>query len=214
MKSIALKGDHREDLGKSANKKLRNSGQVPCVLYGGDELVHFSSFEADFKDLVYTPNSYLVRLNVNGKMHVAILQDVQYHPVSEQILHADFLEVRKDKPITIKVPVRLVGTSPGVREGGKLHLKINKLLVRGLAENLPDFIEVNIDKLMLGKNIRVKQINVSGIELLDTPENSIVSCKITRASRSAEAEELLEGEAAEGEATEGEEGAETNASEE
>lgn len=210
MKSIALKGDLRADLGKSANKKLRSSGMVPCVLYGGNDHVHFSAYEADFKNLVYTPNSYLVRLDVQGKMHVAILQDVQYHPVSEQILHADFLEVEKDKPITIKVPVRLIGDSPGLREGGNLHLKISKLLVRGMSENLPDFIEVDINDLTLGKNICVRDISFKGGDLLDTPENSIISCKITRASLSEEEEEL-EGveEGEEGaEGAEGEEGAE------
>lgn len=193
MKSIALKGDLRTDLGKAANKKLRVQGKVPCVLYGGEDHLHFTAYEADFKNLVYTPNTYLVRLEVGDKMYVSILQDTQFHPVSDQIIHADFLEVKKDKPLTVKIPVNVVGNSPGVREGGKLQVKIKKLTVRGLVDNLPDTIEVNIDKLVIGKNIRVRDIKVKGVDLLDTAENSVVSCVITRASRSAAAGEAVEG---------------------
>lgn len=200
MKSIALKGDPRTDLGKSATKALRKQGMVPCVLYGGDDVTHFSAYEADFKNLVYTPNSYLVRLEVDGKMCVAKLQDIQYHPVSEQILHADFYEVKKDQPISIKVPIRVTGNSPGVREGGKLQVKIRKLLVKGLVDTLPDEIIVNVDTLKLGKSIRVREVNAGGVELLDFPENSVISCNITRASRSAAAggEEEAEAEGGEG----------------
>jgi len=200
MKTIAIKGEKREGLGKSATKQLRKDGKVPCVIYGGSENVNFSVYEADFANLVYTPNSYLVRLEIEGNRKMAILQDMQFHPVSEAIRHADFMEVSADKPITTTVPVKLVGNSPGVMAGGNIQLKINKLAVRGMYNNLPDEIVVDINSLELGKSIRVREISVENLELLDTPENSVVSCKVTRAAKSLEDEEL-EGE-------EGEEGAE------
>lgn len=185
MKTIALKGDLREGLGKSATKAVRAEGMVPCVLYGSGENVHFTIYEADFKNLVYTPNTYLVRLDVNGNQVIAKLHDIQFHPVSEAILHADFYELDLNNPVTLKLPIKVVGNSPGVRAGGKLQVKIRKLLVKGLIQDLPDFIEVNIDSLQIGKSVRVKNLSVPNVELLDTPENSVVSVVVTRAARSA-----------------------------
>ncbi|MCB9245131.1 MAG: 50S ribosomal protein L25 [Flavobacteriales bacterium] len=187
MKTIALKGEMRSDLGKRANKEIRRRGLVPCVLYGSGENLNFSVYEADFKPLVYTPDTYLVRLDVEGKQVMAKLQDIQYHPVSEAIIHADFLAIQLDKPLQIHVPVRITGNSPGVRAGGKLNVKMRKLNVLGLIKDLPSFVEVSIDNLELGKNIRVKDIDLGGLTALDTPENSVVSVDVTRASRSAAA---------------------------
>ncbi|MBI1306492.1 MAG: 50S ribosomal protein L25 [Bacteroidetes bacterium] len=185
MKTIALKGELRGSLGKAANKQLRAKGMTPCVLYGAGDNVHFALYEADFKNLVYTPNTYLVRLDTGGNQVIAKLQDIQYHPVSEAILHADFYAIDLSNPQVLQLPIQVVGNSPGVRAGGKLRTKIKKLTVKGLIQDMPDFIEVNIDKLQLGKSVRVKDLSVENIELLDTPENSIVSVVITRASRSA-----------------------------
>jgi large subunit ribosomal protein L25 len=201
MKTIALKGESRTALGKAANKKIRAKGMTPCVMYGGgSENTHFSVYEADFKNLVYTPNTYLVRVDVDGVQKIAKLQDIQYHPVSEAILHADFLELDLSQPITLQIPINVVGNSIGVRAGGKLQIKMRKLLVNGLVQDLPDAIDVNIDKLAIGKSVRVRDIKVEGFTLLDTPENSVVSVVVTRASKSAASEE--EGEETEEEGTE------------
>jgi large subunit ribosomal protein L25 len=189
MKVIALKGDAREGLGKSATKKVRSEGKVPCVIYGKGENHHFSVYQADFKNLIYTPNTYLVQVSVGDVVKLAKVQELQYHPVSEDILHADFYEVDGDSPVSIAVPVKVVGNSPGVRAGGKLQLKIKKLNVLGLIGDLPEFIEVNIDELEIGKSVKVGEISVDKLTLLDSDNNSIVSCIVTRAAKSAGLEE-------------------------
>ena len=185
MKVIALKGDVREGLGKSATKKVRSEGKVPCVIYGKGENHHFSVYQADFKNLIYTPNTYLVQVTVGDTVKLAKVQELQYHPVSEDILHADFYEVDAATPISIAVPVKVVGNSPGVIAGGKLQLKIKKLNVLGLISDLPEFIEVNIDALEIGKSVKVGEISVDKLTLLDSANNSIVSCIVTRAAKSA-----------------------------
>ncbi|MCB0734524.1 MAG: 50S ribosomal protein L25 [Bacteroidetes bacterium] len=185
MKTIALKGEVRTELGKAATKQVRAKGMTPCVLYGTGENVHFSVYEADFKNLVYTPNTYLVRLDTGKNQIIAKLQDLQFHPVSESIIHADFLAVDLEKPLEIALPIKVVGNSPGVRAGGKLRIKIKKLRVSGLVQDMPEYIEVDISKLAIGKSVRVRDLNVPNITLLDTPENSVVSVVVTRAARSA-----------------------------
>lgn len=207
MKVIALKGDVRDGLGKSATKKVRKEGKVPCVIYGKNENVNFSVYQADFKHLVYTPNTYLVQVSVGGNVKLAKVQELQFHPVSEDIIHADFYEVDDKSPLSISVPVKIVGNSPGVMAGGKLQLKIKKLSVSGLIADLPEFIEVNIDELEIGKSVKVKDIQVENLQLLDSENNSIVSCVVTRAARSAadgesEEEDATPEEGEEGEATE------------
>ncbi|MFM9944227.1 MAG: 50S ribosomal protein L25/general stress protein Ctc [Bacteroidia bacterium] len=189
MKTIVLKGDARTDTGKKATKALRSEGKVPCVVYGKNGNSHFGVYEYDFKNLVYTPNTYLVQLNLEEGKKLAKLQDMQFHPVSEAIIHADFMEVLPEVPLTITIPVKVVGTAAGVRAGGKLMVKIKKLLVKGMIKDIPDAIEVNIDKLEIGQNIRVGDISVKGLELLDTKANSVVSVMVTRASISAATEE-------------------------
>lgn len=198
MKVIALKGDPREGLGKSATKKVRSEGKVPCVIYGKGENHHFSVYQADFKNLIYTPNTYLVQVTVGDMVKLAKVQELQYHPVSEDIIHADFYEVDADNPISIALPVKVVGSSPGVIGGGKLQVKIKKLMVSGLVSDLPEFIEVSLDTLEIGKSVKVGEISVDKLTLLDSPNNSIVSCIVTRAAKSAG----LEGEEATEEAAE------------
>ena len=187
MKTILLKGELRKGLGTSSSKALRSEGKVPCVMYGSGENLNFAVYEADFKNLIYTPNVYKVKLDIEGKEYNAILQDVQYHPVSEAILHVDFMEVNEGKAVVMEIPVRVVGNAPGVRAGGKLVKKINKLRVRGPIGILPDYIDVNIDALEIGQSIKVKEITVSGFDLLDAKENAILSCKTTRALMQADA---------------------------
>jgi large subunit ribosomal protein L25 len=189
MKTILLKGESRGELGTRTAKALRSEGKVPCVIYSeGKEATHFAIYQADFKNLVYTPNVYKVRINLDGQNHEAILQDIQFHPVSDAILHADFMTVDANKKVVMEVPIRVVGNSPGVRGGGKLIIKINRLRVRGLIADMPDFIDVTIDALEIGQSAKVRQISIENLEVLDAQENAIVSVKTTRALMQAAAE--------------------------
>lgn len=188
MKTIRLIGEPRTDLGTSASRQLRKDGKVPCVLYGGKEHVNFTVYRDDFKNLVYTPNTYLVQIELGDKKYKAMLKDIQFHPVNDLINHVDFLEVFEDKPVSIGIPVRVTGNSPGVRAGGKLMVKIKKLKVKGLIANMPDDIEVNIDNVEMGKSVKVGEISVDNLELLDAAANAILSVVATRASRSADAD--------------------------
>lgn len=179
-------GTARTDVGKVSTKTLRKEGKVPCVLYGGNDHIHFSMYEPDFKLLVYTPNTYKVKLDIDGKIYRAILKDIQYHPVNDSILHADFLAISDDKAVEIGIPVKVVGNSVGVRQGGKLVVKAKKLRVKALPSQLPDFIEVNIETLEIGKSIKVGDLQAAaGITLLDSPNNPVVSVNTTRAAQEA-----------------------------
>lgn len=180
MKTVALTGELRSNLGSKSSRALRNEGKVPCVLYGGSELVHFFIYSPDFKNLVYTPNMYKVQLTIEGKKYQAILQDMQFHPVNEAIIHADFLLVDDKKQVTVSIPVKVTGNSPGVRSGGKLIQKVQRLKVKGLISNIPDSVDVNIDTLDLGQSIKIKQISIPNIEILDSKDNAIVTVKMTR----------------------------------
>jgi len=188
MKTILLKGELRDGLGSGSSKQLRNEGKVPCVMYGLGENLNFAVYAADFKNLVYTPNVYKVRIDVAGKSYEAVLQEIQFHPVSDAIIHVDFLAVAADKPVVMEIPVKVVGNSPGVRAGGKLVKKINKLKVRGLIANLPDYIDVSIDTLEIGHSAKVKDLTVSGFDILDAKENAILTVKTTRALMQASAD--------------------------
>ena len=213
MKSITIKGSKRESVGKVATKALRNADKVPCVLYGGDNPLHFSANELDFSKLVYTPNAHTVVLDINGDQKInAILQDIQFHPVSDKILHVDFYELSEDKEVNMEIPVVIEGSAPGVLlEGGTLEISKRKLKVRALPKNLPDFINVNISSLKLGNKILTADLESEDFSILH-PDNTVV-CKVrtSRASMSLE-EEVEEGEVAEeAEATQE---AESNSSEE
>ncbi|MDP3927579.1 MAG: 50S ribosomal protein L25/general stress protein Ctc [Bacteroidota bacterium] len=182
MKSVALFGYARTEVGKVSTKALRTEGKVPCVMYGGGNHIHFSVFEPDFKLLVYTPNTYKVKLDIDGTTYKCILKDISFHPVNDSILHADFLEIEDNKPVEIGVPVKLVGNSVGVRAGGKLVVKAKKLRVKALPMLLPDFIEINIDNLEIGKSIKVGDLaSIENLTLLDSPNNPVVSVITTRA---------------------------------
>lgn len=180
MKTVALTGELRSELGSKSSRALRNEGKVPCVLYGGSELVHFFIYSPDFKNLVYTPNMYKVQLTIEGKKYQAILQDMQFHPVNEAIIHADFLLVDDQKQVTVSIPVKVTGNSPGVRSGGKLIQKVQRLKIKGLISNIPDSVDVNIDTLDLGQSIKIKQISIPNIDILDSKDNAIVTVKMTR----------------------------------
>lgn len=185
MKSLELKGTVRAKVGKTSSKKIRAEEGVPCVLYGGKEYAFFSVIEKDLKEILYTPNVYLIDLNIDGKVIKAKIQDLQFHPVTDSVLHIDFYEVDNDKKIVIEVPVRVQGNSVGVKEGGKLIQDRRKLKVRGLVKNIPDEIVVDITTLGLGKSIMVGELSHKDVEFLDLKNNPVVSIKMTRAARGA-----------------------------
>ena len=183
MKSITIKGSERESVGKVSTKALRNAGMVPCVVYGGEQPVHFSADERAFKNLVYTPNVHTVVVELEGGKKInAIMQDIQFHPVSDKILHMDFYQLHDDKEITMEVPVKVIGKSPGVMAGGVLRLNQRKLKVKALPSNLPDFIEADITPLQMGNKLYVTKIPVNNFKLLH-PDNTVV-CQV-RISRAA-----------------------------
>ena len=185
MKSITIKGSERESVGKAATRAARNAGMVPCVLYGGNQPVHFTAEEMAFKGLVYTPNVHTVVIDLNGKTYDAILQDIQFHPVSDKILHIDFYQLDAAKEITMEVPVKVVGNSKGVMAGGVLRLNQRKLKVRALPANLPDFIEADITELEMGNKLYITKLPQENYKLLQ-PDNTVVAqVRISRAAMKA-----------------------------
>ena len=173
MKSITITGSKRESVGKVNTKALRNAGKVPCVLYGGDKPFHFSADETSFKQLVYTGNVYTATIELEGTTYHAILQDIQFHPVSDKILHIDFYQLFDDKMVTMNIPVRLVGTSPGVINGGSLRFAMRKLSVRALPADLPDFLNADISKLRIGHKLYVTALENEKFSILH-PDNTVV----------------------------------------
>ena len=204
MKSITINGSQRESVGKKATKALRNAGQVPCVLYGGDKPVHFSAPELAFSKLVYTPNAHTVVIELdNGETLNAVLQDIQFHPVTDRILHIDFYQLFEDKEIALNIPVNLVGNSRGVKNGGVLRRNNRKLRIKALPANLPDFIEIDITPLKIGDKVAVGDLPTDGYTFLHS-DNTVV-CQV-RTSRVAvedeeDDEELEEGAEVSAEAT-------------
>jgi large subunit ribosomal protein L25 len=189
MKTLEIIGFKRANLGKRESKQLRLSANVPCVLYGGEEQVHFYAPMFLFRDLVYTPNAYKVDLTVEGKKYPCILQDIQFHPVNDMILHADFLLLKEDKEVKMDVPVRITGTSPGVIKGGKLISKMKKVKVKALPKNLPDYVEADISSLEIGKSLRIGDLKSGDFTFLNNKSLPVVSVETTRASRGAAAAE-------------------------
>lgn len=199
MKSITIKGSKRESVGKVATKALRNAGMVPCVIYGGETPIHFSAEEKAFKKLVYTPNVYTAILDVDGQKTAAILQDIQFHPVSDSILHVDFYQIFDDKEITMNIPVKLTGVSPGVLAGGSLRFTNRKLKVKALPANLPDFVTANISKLKIGNKLVISSLQNDDYSFMH-PDNTVVVQVRTSRNASAvvdEEEEEVEETAAE-----------------
>jgi large subunit ribosomal protein L25 len=185
MKSIELKGTIRESVGKKNSKTLRTNETVPCVLYGGKDSVFFSVEEADLREIIFTPNVYFIALNVNGKKYSAKIQDMQFHPVSDKVLHIDFYEVNDDKTVIIDVPVRVEGNSIGVKEGGKLVQDLRKVKVKGLVKNIPDDVLIDVTTLGIGKAVKVGDLTSDTIEFLNLKNSPVVSVKMTRAARGA-----------------------------
>ncbi|MFN5223466.1 MAG: 50S ribosomal protein L25/general stress protein Ctc [Bacteroidota bacterium] len=180
MKSFELNATKRTSLTKQETKKLRDTGMVPCVLYGGSENIHFHAPVLDFRGLVYTPEVFTVNINVDGKTFKAVMQEIQFHPVNDSLMHIDFLEINPGKPVIMHVPVKINGTSEGQRQGGKLITKARKLKVKALANHLPDAVDVDITSLQIGQSVRVSDLKIEGVEFLDSPNNILVGVRTTR----------------------------------
>ena len=210
MKTLAINVKERGNVGKTNTRALRNQGNVPCVLYGGEKQVTFYAHENDFRKLVYTPDTFVVELNIDGTVTKAIMQDIQFHPVTDKILHIDFLEVFDNKAITVSIPVNLNGTAIGVKNGGNLMFRRSKIITKGLVANLPNSIELNIEHLNIGMFTYIKDITIEGCELVAPGNSVVVGVKTARAAVEEEVEEEVE-EGAEGDAPA--EGAEAPAAE-
>jgi len=187
MKSISIKGTKREVVGKKETKRLRAEGLVPGVLYGGEAPIHFYAPEKEFKPLIYTPNVYLVDLDIDGTVYQSIIKDSQFHPVEEQLLHVDFLRTSEDKMVKVEIPIKVDGFAKGIRKGGKLKQNLRTLKVKAMVKHLPDFIEINVDDLDLGQSIKVASLQRENLEFLNAKAVPVITIMITRAAKSAKA---------------------------
>lgn len=185
MQVFELKAELRTEFGKKANKAIRREEKVPCELYGGSENMHFILGEKDLNKAINTPNTYIFNIDIAGKPVQAVIREIQFHPVSDRVLHADFFLVEDDKAVAVEVPVRLDGFAKGVQAGGKLSVIIRKLKVKGLSENLPDVLPVEVTELGLGHSVKVSSLSYEGIEILNAPSAVVAQVKLTRAARAA-----------------------------
>src|SRR5690606_1881957 len=188
MKSIAISGSLRKNVGKRDAKELRYAGKVPAVLYGGEAQYHFAVSATDLKPVIYTPDVHFIDLDIDGKKFRAILQDAQYHPLTDQVRHVDFLELSDSKEVALNIPIKLTGTSPGVKAGGKLVQKLRQLRVKALPDNLPQHIEVSLNTLEVGSSVRVEDVQIENGKVLNNADDTIVSVIMSRALRQAEQE--------------------------
>lgn len=193
MNTVSLSGSLRENVGKKDAKALRKQGLVPCVIYGNNiEQVKFATDARSFKKILFTPETLIVDFEINGTVYHTILQDIQYHPVTDEVLHADFLDVNEENPITVMLPVRTQGTCPGVMRGGRMNMNISKMKVRGYVNDLPDNIILDVSKLQMNQSIKVKDLNFEKMTVL-VPENTIiVDVRAPRNAAAAETEETEE----------------------
>lgn len=198
MQIVSISGSPRTDLGKKHNKQLRKAGAVPCVIYGGESPIHFSAPAGVFRPLIYTPDFKLVEIEVEGKTYKCIMKDTQFHPVTDALMHVDLLELVANKKVNVELPVKFVGVSPGVKNGGKLIQNLRRIKVKTTPEKLIDHLTLDISDLALGSAIRIRDITaVDGIEVINSPAIPVATVEVPRALKSAEAG--AEGEAAEGE---------------
>jgi large subunit ribosomal protein L25 len=192
MKTIEIKGSFRTELGKKSSRQIRKTGSVPCVIYGKKENIHFHAAELSFKNLVFTPAAHLVKLIIDTKEYNAILKDMQFHPVSDRILHADFVEIFEDKPVIIGIPIKVTGDSVGVIAGGKLSIKKRNLKVKGLPEDLPEFLTVDITDLKIHDSVKVGDLSYEKIELLDPKKLMVLTIATSRVAAKSEEEVAAE----------------------
>ena len=207
MKTFDLKTVRRQETGKKATKQIRKEGSIPCVLYGGKENINFSAPINEFRHLIYTPNVYLVNLTIDDEKFLAVIKEIQFHSVSDAILHIDFLEVLEDKPVEIGIPVHTEGFAIGVQSGGKLKVEMRRLKIYGLSKDLPNTLVIDVTNIELGESIKVRDIDLDNLEILDPQNAVVVSVKLTRVAKGMAIEEDEVDEVEEGE--EGEEGEES-----
>ena len=209
MKTLAISAKIRKGIGKTDSKALRNQGNVPCVLYGGEKQVCFYAHENDFRNLVYAPDVFIVELEIEGEKYRAVMQDLQFHPVTDKLLHIDFLQIFDNKEVTVNIPVRLTGNAVGIRNGGILSFRRRKIITKAIPANLPDYIEIDIEDIEIGQSVYIKELRVDEYTFL-APDNAVVvGVRMAREliiEEEEEEEELEEGAIAEGEEgpTEGE----------
>jgi large subunit ribosomal protein L25 len=192
MKTIEIKGTFRTELGKKSSKELRKAGNVPCVIYGKEKNIHFFAHENSFKNLVYTPEAHLVKLNIDENVYQAVLKDMQFHPVKDNILHADFIEIHDKKPVVINIPIKVSGDSVGVIAGGKLSIKRRTLKVKGLANDLPEALHIDITNLKIHEGIKVGELSFDKIELLDPKKSMVLTIATSRVAQKTDEEVLAE----------------------
>ena len=185
MQTIQINGTARNDFGKKFAKAARREGQVPCIIYGGGEEKAFTIDVKELKQLIYTPNSYIVEINIDGAIEKAVMREVQFHPVREEVLHVDFYRVQEGKPVAVSVPVRLTGNAEGVKIGGKLQLSARKLVVKALTEFIPDEIVVDVTPLQVGQTIFVGDLQRENLTFVTPATTAVCAVRVTRASRAA-----------------------------
>jgi large subunit ribosomal protein L25 len=192
MKTIEIKGSFRTELGKKSSKKIRKSLNVPCVIYGKEKNIHFYAHENSFKNLVYTPEAHLVKLLIEDKVFNVVLKEMQFHPVKDNILHADFVEIFDNKPVVINIPIKVTGDSAGVIAGGKLSIKRRSLKVKGLAKDLPEVLPIDITELKIHEGVKVGELSFDKIELLDQKKSMVLTIATSRVAQKTDEEILAE----------------------
>ncbi len=203
MKTISISAEKRTELGKKSTRNLRKADHVPCVMYGGAEVIHFHAHENDFRNIVYTPSAFIVELNINGDVRKAVMQELQFHPVTDKLNHIDFVEVFDDKPVIVELPVELVGMAIGIKDGGKPRQRRRVLKVRGLIKDLPETLDIDITDVAIGNVIKIGDLSYDNLEILDPSRSMIFAVVSSRISMKG-----MELEEPETEAVEGEEGVE------
>lgn len=186
MKTVSMSGSPRESVGKKDAKLQRSEGKIPCVLYGGKEQIKFTADEKSFHQIIFTPDSHFIKLSISGKEHDCILKDIQYHPVSDTILHADFIEFEMDKPLTMSVPVKFTGNAPGLIKGGQLVKKFRKLNVRALPKDMPESVVIDISELDIDQKITIGELVQENFKILEKPERYVIAIRATRVSATTE----------------------------
>lgn len=183
MKTVELTGELREKIGKKETNQVRNEGKVPCVLYGGEgENIHFKIDNISFEKLINTSEVYIFKIVLGSKEYNAILQEIQFHPVKDNVLHVDFLQVLDNKPTSIRIPIKVTGVAEGVKQGGKLQTKLRKLKVKGLAKDLPETLNIDVTNVALGKTIKVENLSFDNLELLDAKNAVVIAVQLTRSA--------------------------------
>ncbi len=185
MKTLEIKGSLRSATGKKGSKSLREQEIVPCVMYGGAEPIHFQVHFSEFRPVVYSPDVFLITVDIEGKQYKGILQDTQWHPVEETLMHADFLQVSEKKPVKLNLPVNITGTAKGIKVGGKLKVNLRRLKVKGMVNDMPDAIDVDVTELGLGQSIKVGALKPSGYQILNSKSDVVATITVTRAARAA-----------------------------